>query len=360
MASQPALDMEKVQHFAFKTLGDVISTQMDMLGLIADRLGLFQTLAEAGPVTSDEFAEKAQINERYGREWLAAMACHGTLTYDNATRRFALPPEHAAVLADVDSGLYLGSFPAMHRAFWNNTDLLVEAFKHGGGVPQDRYGDDFWCGFERFSRTAFRNNLVQDWVPAMPNVDAALRAGGSVADVGCGNGQALIFLATGYPDAHLVGYDSYAPAIAAANANAQAAGLANRLRYEVCDVTKGIPGTYDLIITFDVVHDMPRPRPALKEIRQSLKPEGSYFVLEFNFFTDLQQNIDHPFGIGAFGYSASIGYCMTTALAVGGEGTGTCMGEAKMREFAAEAGFGQFRRLDFPGNPFNIFYELRA
>ncbi len=360
MASQPALDMEKVQHFAFKTLGDVISTQMDMLGLIADRLGLFQTLAQSGPVTSDEFAEKAQINERYGREWLAAMACHGTLTFDDATKRFTLPPEHAAVLADVDSGLYLGSFPAMHKGFWNNTGLLVEAFKHGGGVPQDRYGDDFWCGFERFSRTAFRNNLVQDWIPAMPAVDTALRAGGSVADVGCGNGQALIYLAKGYPEAHLVGYDSYAPAIAAANANAQAAGLADRLRYEVCDVTKGIPGTYDLITTFDVVHDMPRPRPALKEIKQSLTPNGSYFVLEFNFFTDLQQNIDHPFGIGAFGYSASIGYCMTTALAVGGEGTGTCMGEAKMREFATEAGFGQFRRLDFAGNPFNIFYELRV
>ncbi len=360
MATQSALDMEKVQHFAFKSLGDIISTQMGVLNVIADRLGLFQTLAAVGPVTSDEFAEKAQINERYGREWLAAMACHGTLTYDNATRRFTLPPEHAAVLADVDSGLYLGSFPAMHEAFWANAGLLTEAFKHGGGVPQDRYGDDFWCGFERFSRTAFRNNLVQDWIPAMPTVDAALRAGGSVADIGCGNGQALLFLAQGYPKATLVGYDSYAPAIAAANANAQAAGFADRVRYEVCDVTQGIPGTYDLLTTFDVVHDMPRPRPALKEMKRALKPDGSYFVLEFNFFSDLQQNIDHPFGIGAFGYSASIGYCMTTALAVGGEGTGTCMGEAKMREFAAEAGFGQFRRLDFPGNPFNIFYEIRV
>jgi SAM-dependent methyltransferase len=174
-------------------------------------------------------------------------------------------------------------------------------------VPQDRYGDDFWCGFERFSRTAFRNNLVQDWIPAMPSVDDALRAGGTVADVGCGNGQALLYLAKGYPEATLVGFDSYAPAIATANANARAAGLGDRVRYEVCDVTRGIPGQYDLITTFDVVHDMPRPRPAMKEIKRALKPDGTYFVLEFNFFSDLQQNIDHPFGIGAFGYSASIG-----------------------------------------------------
>jgi SAM-dependent methyltransferase len=132
------------------------------------------------------------------------------------------------------------------------------------------------------------------------------------------------------------------------------------VRFEVCDVTRGIPGTYDLITSFDVVHDMPRPRPALQEIRLALKPGGTYFVLEFNFFGDLQQNLDHPMGIGAFGYSASTNYRMTQALAVGGEGTGTYMGEEKMREMAREAGFSHVRRLDFPANPFNIFYEIRV
>jgi 2-polyprenyl-3-methyl-5-hydroxy-6-metoxy-1,4-benzoquinol methylase len=178
--------------------------------------------------------------------------------------------------------------------------------------------------------------------------------------VGCGNGQALIILAQAYPEATFVGYDNYAPAIAAANAHARQAGLGDRLRFEVCDVTQGIPGQYDLITTFDVVHDMPRPRPALKEIKRALNPGGTYFVLEFNFYGELQANIDHPLGIGAFGYSASTNYCMTQALAVGGEGTGTCMGEEKMRELADEAGFGQFRRMDFANNPFNIFYEIRV
>jgi 2-polyprenyl-3-methyl-5-hydroxy-6-metoxy-1,4-benzoquinol methylase len=158
----------------------------------------------------------------------------------------------------------------------------------------------------------------------------------------------------------MVGFDNYAPAIEAANANAAAAGVADRVRFEVVDVTKPIPGAYDLITTFDVVHDMPFPRPALKEIKKALKPGGTYFVLEFNFFGDLQRNIEHPLGIGAFGYAASTNYCMTQALAVGGEGTGTCMGEEKTRELAEEAGFTHFRRLDFEANPFNLFYEIRA
>ena len=359
-ATAPAFDGDKAHAFAFKVLGDFTACQMGTLTTIADRLGLFDRLAEGGPATSVEFAARAGIDERYGREWLAAMACHGYLAYDNASRRFALPPEHAFCLANPDSPFYLGSLFVMARPYWANLDLLADAFQHGGGVPQARYGDEFWCGFERFTRTGFRNNLVQDWIPAMPAADAALRAGGSAADVGCGNGQALLFLAQGYPDATLVGYDNYAPAIDAANANARAAGVADRVRFEVHDVTTGIPGTYDLITTFDVVHDMPRPRPALQEIRQALKPDGTYFVLEFNFSGDLQANIDHPLGIGAFGYSASTNYCMTQALAVGGEGTGTCMGEEKAHALATEAGFTQFRRIDFPNNPFNLYYEIRA
>jgi 2-polyprenyl-3-methyl-5-hydroxy-6-metoxy-1,4-benzoquinol methylase len=360
MASAPALDREKLQTFAFKVMDDVTAEWIAPLSTIGDRLGLFRSLATSGPVTSAEFAERAGINERYGREWLSAMACKRYIDYDDATMRFALSPEHAMVLANTESPLYLMGLLVMAQPYYANIDLLAGAFKNGGGVPQERYGEHFWCGFEQFTYTFFRNSMVQEWVPAMPQVDAALRAGGSVADVGCGNGQAMIILAQAYPEASFVGFDNYAPAIAAANERAQAAGVADRVRFEVCDVTQGIPGTYDLVTTFDVVHDMPRPRPALKEIRNVLNPDGTYFVLEFNFYGDLQKNIDHPLGIGAFGYSASTNYCMTQALAAGGEGTGTCMGEEKMREMATEAGFTQFRRLDFAGNPFNIFYEIRA
>jgi len=278
MVTQPTLDMEKAGAFAFKVLGDITAAQMSTLNAVADRLGLWGHLAGGGAATSAEFAARADIAERYAREWLAAMACHGYVGYDDATKRFAMAPEQAAVLADPDSPLYLATVFPMVRSYWANLDRLTEAFRTGGGVPQEHYDADWMCGFERFTRTGFRNNFAQDWVPALPQADAALRAGGAVADIGCGNGQALLFLARGYPDATLVGYDAYPPAVAAANANAEAAGLAERVRYEVCDATKGIPGRFDLITTFDVVHDMARPRPALAEIRRALKPEGTYFM----------------------------------------------------------------------------------
>jgi 2-polyprenyl-3-methyl-5-hydroxy-6-metoxy-1,4-benzoquinol methylase len=358
--SQPALDMEKAQKLAFKVLGDLTAQQMGTLSSVADRLNLFKTLARVGPATSESFAARAEINERYGREWLSAMACHGYIAYDDASKQFSMTPEQVFILVDEDSPFFLASTLSMPVPYYQNIDLLTEAFRHGGGVPQDRFGEHFWCAFERFTRPGYLHNLAQDWIPSMPAADAALKAGGSAADVGCGNGQAAIFLAKGYPAATVVGFDNYAPAIAAANAHAAQAGLGDRVRFEVCDATQGLPGKYDLITSFDVVHDMPRPRPAMRQIREALKPGGTYFVLEFNFFGDLQKNIDHPMGIGSFGYSASANYCMTQALAVGGEGTGTCMGEEKARELAAEAGFNQFRRIDFPQNPFNLFYELRV
>jgi 2-polyprenyl-3-methyl-5-hydroxy-6-metoxy-1,4-benzoquinol methylase len=360
MASVPELDMGRAQTFAFKVIGDVIAQMMGPLNVIGDRLGLFRTLGESGPVTCAEFATRAEINERYAREWLSAMACHGYITFENRTKQFTLPPEHALVLVDQDSPLYFASLTIQMPTYYANVDALAGAFQHGGGVPQERFGPDWMCGVERFTRTFFRNNLVQDWIPAMPDVDATLRAGGTVADIGCGNGLALIYLAQAYPNAVCVGYDAYAPAIENARANARSRGLADRVRYEVCDATQGIPGTYDLMTTFDVVHDMPFPRPALKEIRKALNPGGTYFVQEINFSGDLQENIDHPLGVGAFGYAASVNYCMTQALAVGGEGTGTCMGVEKIREMMTEAGFCNFQQLEIPNNPFGLFYKIRA
>lgn len=360
MTATIALDIEKAQHLGMKLLGDSTSAMMGLLTVVGDRLGLFDTLAAAGPLTVDGLAQRAGITERYAREWLSAMACHGNITFDNANKTFSLTPEQQFCLVNPDSPLFMTSIFSVLPDYWRNIDVLTNAFRNGGGVSQEHFGEDWLCGFQRFSRTAFVNYLCQDWIPAMPDIKARLQVGGSMADIGCGNGLALIQVAKCYPEAKLFGFDLHAPAIETARANAAAAGVGDRIQFEVLDAGQGIPGKYDLITCFDVVHDMPFPRQALPRIREALAEDGSFFVLEFNFSDDLQENIDHPFGMGAFGYSASVNYCMTTALAVGGEGTGTCMGERRLRAFAAEAGFREVRLLDFPQNPFNLIFEIKA
>ena len=356
----PVLDLAKAQHLGMKIVNDYTGALMGTLVVIGDRLGLYDVLDAGGPLTREAFAAQAGITERYAQEWLSAMASYGYVSYDNTDKTFSLSPEQVFILVNQDSPLYLLGMYGTLPDNWKNLDVLTHAFQYGGGVPQENYGPEWSCGFQRFSRTWFVNFLNQDWIPAMPEIDRRLRAGGTVADVGCGNGLALIELAKGYPTARLIGFDVHGPAIETARRNAEVAGVADRVRFEVLDAGQGIPGRYDLITCFDVVHDMPHPRQALPQIRQALAPGGSFFVLEFNFSDDLQENIDHPFGIGAFGYAASVNYCMTTALAVGGEGTGTCMGERRLREFAAEAGFGEVKLLDFPQNPFNLIFELKA
>ena len=360
MSATVALDIEKAQHLGMKMIGDVTGGAIGVLTVIGDKLKLFDTLAAEGPLSVEGFAARAGITERYAREWLSAMACNGYVSFDNLSKTFSMTPEQEFCLVNQDSPLYLTSIFSVLPDYWKNLDILAGAFQNGGGVPQERFGDDWLCGFQRFSRTGFVNYLCQDWIPAMPEIDGRLRAGGSVADIGCGNGMALIQIAKCYPEAQLFGFDLHAPAIETARANAAAEGVGDRIRFEVRDAGAGIPGTYDLITCFDVVHDMPFPRQVLPQIREALAPGGSFFVLEFNFSDDLQENIDHPFGIGAFGYGASTNYCMTTALAVGGEGTGTCMGERRLRQFATEAGFSEVRLLDFPQNPFNLIFEIKA
>jgi SAM-dependent methyltransferase len=349
--------MEKTMAFASRLIQDYGTANLAGLSYIGDKLGLFKSLAEAGPVTVEAFAQKTGMVERYLREWLSAMACARYVEYDPTHDTFTLPPEHAACLADPDHPAYLGSTFGMIPTSMSNAPRVAEAFVKGGGVPQEYYGEEFWCGFERMSRATFLNNLNQHWIPAMPDVHLKLQTGADVADIGCGNGQALLILHQGYPNTRCVGYDNYAPAIDTANDRARKAGIEGKVRYEVRDVVKGLPEQYDLITTFDVVHDMVDPVGALRAIRAALKPGGVYLMGEFRFASDLAGNLNHPMGV--FGYSASTLYCMTTSLSQNGAGIGAVMGEKKARELVEQAGFTQFKVLPID-NPIQVLYEIRA
>ena len=355
MTTQQTIDQAKADAFVGKVLGDTAALAVTVMSSIGDRLGLFKNLAQEGPATSGELANRAHVNERYALEWLSAMASAGYLEYDPATRRFILPPEHIPVLAQEGGPVFFGGVQQEVVGLSGPINQLMQAFRNGGGVPMEAYDPSTWEGVTRFTNGWFENLLVPVWLPAMPEVQAKLERGALVADVGCGHGKALIKLAQTYPQSRYIGYDSFAPSVEQATINARAVGVADRVSFELRDVSQGLPEQYDIITTFDVVHDAVNPRGLLRAIREGLRPGGRYVCLEINSSDKLEENIGL---LGSFFYSVSVLYCMTSSLAHHGEGLGTVgIPESKMRELCAEAGFGQVRRVPME-NPYNILYEV--
>ena len=223
------LDEARQEAFVNKVLSDTSAAMVTTLASIGDRLGLFKDLASHGPSTSTEIAARTGTNERYVREWLGGMATAGYIDYDPASEQFTLPPEHAAALADESGPFFFGGIYQMSRSMNMVVDRVIESFQKGGGVPQSAYTDDFWDGLERFTAGWFENLLLQQWVPAMPDVQTKLERGARVADVGCGRGRALIKLAEAFPQSRYIGFDIFPPTIERATRNADTAGVGDRV-----------------------------------------------------------------------------------------------------------------------------------
>ncbi|MBF6561320.1 MAG: methyltransferase domain-containing protein [Candidatus Binataceae bacterium] len=353
--SGASLDMEKAKNVAQTVIGDVASVLHGALCFIGDRLGLFKAMAGAGPITIDQLAAKTGLSARYLREWLAAMAAARYVEYDAAGDSYLLTPEYAAALADEDSPFFIGSYFQMAQAAVSVAPQVAEAFKSGKGVTQAEYPPWFFEATERNSRTRYQHKLLRKWIPAMPQVAAALNAGGSAADVGCGGGRAAIMIAQAFGKARVTGFDIHAESIERARRNAVTAGVADRVSFEAANGSALPAGRFDFVTTFDVVHDSVDPVSLMSAIRRALKPDGTYLVQEINISDAVQDNI-RP--MGKMVYSVSTLYCMTTSLAHGGAGIGAAMGEPKARELAAAAGFSRFTRLPVKDD-FAVLYELR-
>ena len=355
MTTQTAIDPERVQTFAASVLGDLAGTMATVLSILGDRLGLFGALAQGGPATSPELAERAGISERYAREWLHGLHAAGYLKHDHERGSFALPAEHAEVLA-VEGGPFFvgGGYQALSGEL-RILDRLTEAFRSGGGVPQAAYPDDAFEGMRRFSLPWYEHQLIQQWIPTVERADQKLKAGARYADVGCGAGHALIKLAQTYPRSSFVGYDAFQPAIDQAQRAVEHANVADRVRFELLDAADGLPHQYDLISTFDVVHDAVDPVGLLRAIRRALERDGTYLMLEMRCADDPAENVG-PFGTLLYGISVL--YCMSTSLAHGGAGLGTCgCPPQKVHELCAQAGFSSVRQLPIE-SPVNAVYEI--
>jgi SAM-dependent methyltransferase len=349
------LDHEKVKTFLGQAVNDVGTATLGALSYIGDRLDLFKTMAETGPVSIEALAAKTRLSPRYLREWLNAMTTARYVLHDAETGRYSLPAEHAAVLADETSPFFVGGFLEMIVPAVMQAPKLVKAFRNGKGVPQSAYPPEMFEAIERGTAPWYRHKLTQHWIPAMPAVKAKLESGGSALDVGCGSGRAAIAIAEAFPQARVFGYDNHSGSVERARANAKSAGLGKRITFKVLDAKRMRGPKFDFITTFDVVHDSADPVGLLKAIRRALARDGTYLMLEMNCSPNVNENINF---IGKFLYTVSTLYCMTQSLAAKGEGIGAAMGEPKARELAAAAGFAHFRRLPID-DPFSVLYELR-
>lgn len=350
------IDMQRVEQFAQRAFGDVKGQMVVLMCNLGDRLGLFKELSK-GPARAEELAERTGLNTRYVEEWLNCLTCAEYIEYDPDRQKFTLPPEHAAVVAHEGGPAFFGGMYQEMPALWSVLPQLTEAFQTGGGVPIEAYDDCWWHGMERFTGTWFENFLLQEWIPEADGIERKLEGGGHIADVGCGRGKALVKIAEAYPEVTAVGYDLFDENVAAARERAEQAGVTDRIRFEKADVTRGLPESFDVIMTFDAAHDFSDPAAAFREIHSALKPDGSYLVLEFRVDEDLEGNIGPK---GAVFYGISTAYCMTTALEDGGAGLGTCgLHESAMRNLCDEAGFESVDVVPFE-DPFNILYQAQA
>ena len=353
----PQINEKKMMEFAFKVVGDLAAAMSGPLVYIGDRLGLFKVLADPAGLTVQQLADKTGLQERYLREWSAAMVAAEYLAYDPDSRKLTLKPEHAMVLANEDSPVFVGGLAQMIPDHYTIIPQIMEAFHRGGGVPYTAYTKDTFEGTERLFRTGYLNFLVQQWIPAMPEVKKKLEAGAKVADVGCGRGAALIEMAKAFPKSKFIGYDNYAPNMDYANDLAKKKGLDSRLKFEERSST-ALPQShdFDLIMTCDCMHDMVTPEGCARSIKGALAADGTWLCIEPNMRDRLEENINP---LGKLFYSVSTLQCMTCSLAHNGAAYGAGMGEANMRRVSELAGFTKFRKLPID-NPFNQLFEIRA
>lgn len=334
-----AFDQEKAKRFMGRFQQDMASAMSTRMCALGDRLGLFKALSEHGAATSQQLADRAGVDERYAREWLQGMTAAGYLEVAPDSMSYTLPPEHSMPLVDENGPLFQGGILELMAHSMTPIEELVAAFKNGGGVAQSSYHPHLYEGMCRSSGVRYTNLLLQEWIPSMPDVMALLEKGVSVADVGCGKGVAMLKLAEAFPNSTFVGFDAFKPQVDGANEQAKAAGMADRVHFEVADGAEALPANYDVIFTFDVIHDMPRPREAMRNIREHLNPGGVYVMQEIASADELHDNIGP---MATLKYGMSLHYCMTTSLANGGEGLGTCgMPEKMVRSMSQEAGYGR-------------------
>lgn len=347
------VDMDTLMSFVFRAVDEVGATLNTAMVVMGDRLGWYRAMAGAGPLTPGDIASRTDTSERYVREWLGSQAAGGFVEYDPDSGRYTLPPEQAMALTDESSPAYLPGFFEIALGSMLATSTITEAARTGTGFGWHEQASEVHSGCERFFRPGYNAHLLGEWLPALSGVVGRLQQGGSVADVGCGHGASTVLIAQAFPRARVVGFDYHDGSIATARDRASAAGVDARF-----ETTGGadFPGSgYDLVTTFDCLHDMGDPVGTARHVLGALSPEGSWMIVEPAAGDRVEDNLN-PVGRAFYGFSTLL--CTPSSLSQDvGLALGAQAGEARVRDVVTTAGFTRFARV--AETPFNFVYEAR-
>lgn len=351
-----AIDESRLNEFMGNFVRDLGAVMHAATIVVGDQLGLYKALAQ-GPVTVEALARRTDTDARYLREWLSAQAASGYAQYDPATECFSLSEEQAFALAQEGSPAFIPGAFQVAAAQFKAIPKMLQAMRTGLGVGWHEHDPMLFQGTERFFRPGYAANLVSQWIPALDGVEALLQQGAKVADVGCGHGASTLLMAQAYPRSSFIGFDFHAPSIERARAAAKEAGIEDeRLRFEVASAKDFYGNDYDLVAVFDCLHDMGDPVGGAAHVKQSLKPGGTWMIVE-PFANDRLEDNLNP--VGRVFYSASTFICTPASRA---QEVGMCLGaqagEARLREVVTQGGFTKFRRAT--QTPFNLVFEARA
>jgi SAM-dependent methyltransferase len=353
--STTGIDQAKLEAFMGQAVTDMGACISAPLMLIGEKLGLYKAMAGAGPLTSQEVAQRAGASERYVREWLSNQAAGGYVTYDAESERYTLPDEQALALADEDSPFYILGLYDSIASLYADEDQILEAFRSGSGMGWHEHDHRLFRGTERFFRPGYRANLVPEWIPALEGVQEKLEGGARVADVGCGHGASTIIMAEAFPNSQFFGFDYHDASIARAREAADEAGVGDRITFEMASA-KDYPGeAYDLACVFDCLHDMGDPVGAAAHVLSTLDSDGTWMIVEPFAGDRVEENLNP---VGRVFYGASTMICTPASLSQEvGLALGAQAGQARLTEVLEEGGFTRVRRAT--ETPFNLILEAR-
>jgi SAM-dependent methyltransferase len=349
------VDGDKLNEFVFRAVEEIGCTLNAALVVMGDRLGLYQALAGAGGLSPSELADRTGTAERYVREWLNAQAAGGYVAYDPDSGHYTLPPEQTVALTDSDSPAYLPGFFQVALGSVIDSPKIVQAARTGDGVGWHEHVHDVHEGCERFFRPGYNANLASEWLPALDGVIDKLQRGALVADVGCGHGSSTILMSQAFPSSKFVGYDYHDGSIETARQRAQEAGVSDRVDFQTEPASAYSGSGYDLVTMFDCLHDMGDPVGAARHVHSTLKPDGTWMIVEPKAGDRVEDNLN-PVGRVYYGFSTLL--CTPASLSQEvGLALGAQAGEARIKDVVQAGGFTRFGRV--AETPFNVVFEAR-